>query len=45
VQGDEQGPDRRCGTVGTSGHGTATSFIRHGLWMIIPALMHRRSDC
>ena len=30
LRGDEQEPDRRCGTPGTSGHVTAKSSIRRG---------------
>lgn len=44
MRGDVQAPDRRCGTVGTSGHGTATSSIHHGLCVINRARMHRRYD-
>jgi len=29
MQGDEQEPDKRCGTSGTSGHVTAKSSIRN----------------
>ena len=29
MQGDEQEPDMRCGTLGTSGHVTAKSSIRN----------------
>jgi len=42
VRGDEQEPERRCGTVGTSRHGTATSSIHNWLCLINRALTHRR---
>ena len=35
--GDEQEPDTRCGTPGTSGHVTAKSSIRSGVCFINPA--------
>ena len=40
MQGDEQKPDRRCGTLGASGHGTAKPSIRDGACFINPAFMH-----
>jgi hypothetical protein len=41
VQGDEQEPDMRCGTPGTSGHATTKSSIHRGAYFINPAFMHR----
>ena len=37
MRGDEQEPDTRCGTPGTSGHVTAKSSIRSGVGCITPA--------
>ena len=40
VRGDEQEPDLRCGTLGTSGHVTAKSSIHIGVCFINPASTH-----
>ena len=37
ARGDVQEPDSRCGTSGTSGHVTAKSSIRKGVYFINPA--------
>ena len=37
ARGDEQEPDMRCGTPGTSGHVTAKSSIRGGVCFMNPA--------
>src|SRR5215475_6183715 len=42
MRGDEQEPDRRCGTPGTSGHVTAKSSMRAGVCFINPAPTHRK---
>jgi hypothetical protein len=44
VRGEEHEPDKRCGTLGTSWHGTAKSSIHSGACFINQALMHRRPD-
>jgi len=44
ARGDEQEPDMRCGTSGTSGHVTAKSSIRKGVCFINPAST-RRTIC
>jgi hypothetical protein len=41
LRGDEQEPDTRCGTSGTSGHVTAKSSICLGLCLINPASTQR----
>ena len=40
VRGDEQKPDTRCGTPGTSWHVTAKSSIHGGACFINPASTH-----
>jgi hypothetical protein len=42
MRGDEQEPDMRCGTLGTSGHATTKSSIRSGVCFINPAFTHRK---
>jgi hypothetical protein len=42
MQGDEQEPDKRCGTPGTSWHVTAKFSIRMWVCFINLALMHGR---
>ena len=42
MRGDEQEPDRRWGTFGTSGQATTKSSIPKGTGFINPASRHRR---
>jgi hypothetical protein len=42
MRGDEQEPDTRCGTPGTSGHVTVKSSMRAGVYLINPASTHRQ---
>jgi hypothetical protein len=42
MRGDEQEPDTRCGTPGTSGHVTVKSSMRAGVCFINPASTHRK---
>ena len=44
ARSDEQEPDMRCGTLGTSGHVTAKSSIRRGVCFMNPAFT-RRTIC
>jgi hypothetical protein len=42
VRGDDQEPETRCGTSGTSGHVTAKSSFRNEVCVINPAFTHRQ---
>jgi hypothetical protein len=44
VRGEEHEPDTRCGTLGTSWHGTAKSSIHSGACFINQVPMHRCYD-
>jgi hypothetical protein len=45
ARGDEQEPDMRCGTPGTSGHVTMKSSIHVGVCFINPALTRDKDLC
>ena len=44
MRGEEHEPDTRCGTLGTSWHGTAKSSIHSEACIMNQAPMHRRYD-